>query len=362
MWWDWRMSEAGPATSSYRAGDWYAVFGARAIVLLPPDAKPRVGRLWELADDDADFDELLDALIAGGLRDLSAFALVSVGEEPTRVLVRGELTVLLLLDDDDKAAVNGRLAATWVERTLADVTAVQIEAGEGTGPELPIETGLVRVSRIEQLSATAQVNRPPAPAAAPPSGPPPAQPVTDATTEVFPTTAPPSGPPPSVPPPPFPPPPSGPPPSGPPPSMAPPSVPPPSPPLPGAPAPVARLLFAHGETVEVDRRVVVGRAPNGERFGPPEESQLVTVPSPHQEISANHLEVRPGDDSSEGSVVVVDLGSTNGTAVTLPGQSVQELQPGVPVALVPGAVIDLGDGSTIQVVAPDALPTGEEEQ
>ena len=356
------MSEAGPATSSYRPGDWYAVFGARAIVLLPPDAKARVGRLWELADEEADFDELLDALIAGGLRDLSAFALVSVGEEPTRVLVRGELTVLLLLDDGDKAAVNGRLAATWVERTLADVTAVQIEAGEGTGPELPIETGLVRVSRLEQLSATTPVNRPAAPAAAPPSGPPPAQPVTDATTEVFPTTAPPSVPPPSIPPPPFPPPPSGPPPSGPPPSGPPPSSPPPQPGPPPAPGtPAARLLFAHGEAVEVNRRVVVGRAPNGERFGPPEESLLVTVPRPHQEISANHLEVRPGDDP-EGPIVVVDLGSTNGTALTLPGQPVQELQPGVPVALVPGAVIDLGDGSTIHVVGPDPRPTGEEEQ
>ena len=350
------MSEAGPASSSYRPGDWYAVFGSRALVLLPPDAKARVGRLWELADEDADFDELLDALIAGGLRDLSAFALVSVGEEPTRVLVRGELTVLLLLDDDDKAAVNGRLAATWVERTLPHVTAVQIDAGEGAGPELPVVTGLVRVSRVEQLSAATEVSQPPAPAPAPDPAPDPApapapatdRPVTEATTEVFPTTPPPTGPPPSGPPPSIPPPPFPPPPSAP-------------PPLPGAPGPAARLLFSHGETVEVTRRVVVGRAPNGERFGPPEKSQLVTVPSPHQEISANHLEVRPGDDS-EGPVVVVDLGSTNGTALTLPGQPVRELQPGVPVALVPGAVIDLGDGSTIHVVAADVRAADEDEE
>jgi pSer/pThr/pTyr-binding forkhead associated (FHA) protein len=46
---------------------------------------------------------------------------------------------------------------------------------------------------------------------------------------------------------------------------------------------------------------------------------------------------------------VTDLGSTNGTVVVQPGLPAEDLRPGVPVQLVPGATIDLGEGLTIQV-------------
>jgi hypothetical protein len=112
---------------------------------------------------------------------------------------------------------------------------------------------------------------------------------------------------------------------------------------------VARLRISSGDLVEVDRPVVVGRAPEQGRFAGDEGTRLVTVPSPHHEISSTHLEVRPGTGSDQGSAVVTDLGSTNGTVVVLPGQPAQDLQPGVAVRLVPGATIDLGEGVTIAV-------------
>ena len=62
---------------SYRPGSWFGVFGAHATVLLPPSEKSRVAALWELVDGGADFDEVLDALIASGLRDLPGFVLVN---------------------------------------------------------------------------------------------------------------------------------------------------------------------------------------------------------------------------------------------------------------------------------------------
>jgi hypothetical protein len=43
------------------------------------------------------------------------------------------------------------------------------------------------------------------------------------------------------------------------------------------------------------------------------------------------------------------MGSTNGTVLVQPGLSPEDLQPGMPVQLLPGAVIDLGDGVTIHV-------------
>jgi hypothetical protein len=132
----------------------------------------------------------------------------------------------------------------------------------------------------------------------------------------------------------------------------------PSPATPGSPGtggdpvvrPVARLLFSGGQSVEVDRPVVVGRAPSASRLGPDEEPRLVTVTSPQKEVSATHLEVRPGAGADRGVAVATDLGSTNGTLLLQPGVPPEELRAGVGVPLVPGAVLDLGDGVSIRVV------------
>ena len=111
-------------------------------------------------------------------------------------------------------------------------------------------------------------------------------------------------------------------------------------------------MFSSGEDVEVDRAVLVGRAPEARRFTSGEQPRLVSVPSPHQEISSTHLEIRPGSGADHGSAVVTDLGSTNGTVLVQPGLPPEDLQPGIAVQLVPGAIIDLGDGVTIQVINP----------
>ena len=113
--------------------------------------------------------------------------------------------------------------------------------------------------------------------------------------------------------------------------------------------PVARLIFSSGEVVDVDRAVVIGRAPDHGRYGDDEQTRLVTVPSPHQEISQTHLEIRPGTGADHGSAVATDLGSTNGTVVAQPGLPAEDLRPGIAVQLAPGATIDLGEGVTIQV-------------
>ena len=129
--------------------------------------------------------------------------------------------------------------------------------------------------------------------------------------------------------------------------------------LPGQPEPpavtarpVARLVFSSGQTVEVDRAVIVGRAPEARRFSSDEQPRLITVPSPQHEISSTHLEVRPGAGADHGSAVVTDMGSTNGTVLIQPGLPPEDLQPGIAVQLIPGAIIDLGDSVNIQVINP----------
>ncbi len=448
------MNEAvdNTAATSFRPGTWFGVLGDHVAVFLPPSVKDRVAPLWELVDGGAGFDELLDALIAGGLRSLPGFLILSRGEEATRVLVRGTPRAVFVNAAGETTEVDGADTTTWTERTISDVVSstLLLEGTELDPTDEPphqhlVAGGLVRVARVdhppyvvtpvpvEQPVWEAPVERPswtppadalgplstgnvslpsevetaapfeaPAPetwsapateleddvaAAAPDEGvepestvafepftpgaeaavtDTPLSPAVDSWPAPDPSEAPPplsvgswhspdsEGP------------------------FAPPAVTEqvpsdhdgqtlgsswdpsqfarPQPGIPGQPPapsvtarPVARLHFAHGEVIDVDRAVLVGRAPEARRFTSTDQPRLVTVPSPNQEISSTHLEVRPGSGADHGTAVVTDLGSTNGTVLVLPGLGPQTLQPGVAVQLLPGALIDLGDGMTVQV-------------
>ncbi|MDM7853767.1 FHA domain-containing protein [Cellulomonas alba] len=107
----------------------------------------------------------------------------------------------------------------------------------------------------------------------------------------------------------------------------------------------ARIVLSTGVVVELDRAVLVGRAPQVARVTNSELPRLVTVPSPQQDISRTHAEVR-----SDGDVVLVtDLDSTNGVHVARPGQGARRLHPGEPSVVEAGEVVDLGDGVTFTV-------------
>ena len=115
---------------------------------------------------------------------------------------------------------------------------------------------------------------------------------------------------------------------------------------------MARLLISNGDVVDVDRAIVIGRAPEARRFNETEQPRLVTVPSPHLEVSSTHIGGRPGSGADHGSAVVTDLGSTNGTVLVQPGSAPRTSRPARAMQLIPGALIDLGDGVTIQVTGP----------
>ena len=356
------------AIRSYRPGEWFGIFGDRATVVLPPSEKARVAGIWALVDAGAGFDEVLDALISGGLRELPGFVLVSDDGTETKVVIRGAARAEFTAGGET-VTVEGSSATTWAERSLREVTTMRIDVADSEEAEdLVIPGGLVRMARTD---------RPPPTSVEPADMPIPVEP---GDTTIPPPVEPAETPAPA--------------------SLteeagwAQPSVSPPAaaaspeppqtaaekgtsehdgltqagnwtsgagggepgpdpedrPPEPGAHArPVARLMFSSGEIVEVDRPVVVGRAPEARRLGATDEPRVVTVSSPHQEISSTHLEIRPGAGADHGSAVVTDLGSTNGTVVVQPGLPPEDLQPGIAVQLLPGAIIDLGDGVTIQV-------------
>ena len=360
-------------TRSYRPGDWFGIFGDQATVVLPPSEKARVPGLWALVDAGAGFDEVLDALIADGLRDLPGFVLVSEADGETKVVLRGAATAVFTTAGET-VTVEGSSVTTWAERSLADVRTMRIEVADGPdSPDLVIRDGLVRISRTDRpayleagevaddreatdegleviggddvapdVNVMDETALHPGPVPLPEPQP---EPEVGAETPL--TDDPPTNPqetadghdgltqgsnwgPDAL-------------------ARSQPGIP-GQPPAPHVLAqPVARLIFSSGEVVDVDRAVIVGRAPEARRFTSTEQPRLITVPSPNQEISSTHLEIRPGAGADHGSAVATDLGSTNGTVLQQPGLPSEDLKPGIAVQLIPGAIIDLGDGVTIQV-------------
>lgn len=105
------------------------------------------------------------------------------------------------------------------------------------------------------------------------------------------------------------------------------------------------LSVSTGAEVPLDRPVLIGRAPESSRFSAGVQPRLVTVPSPEQDISRTHVEVR-----AEGSsAVVTDLNSTNGTVVMQPGAPPRRLHAGEGASVPAGTLIDLGDDVKVSV-------------
>ena len=98
------------------------------------------------------------------------------------------------------------------------------------------------------------------------------------------------------------------------------------------------LRISTGGSVPLDRGVVLGRAPRvNEDLPANQRPHLLRVGGVDRDISRNHAEI-----VLEGwHVLVRDLGSTNGTTVTLPGQEPVRLRPTEDQGIEPGTVITL---------------------
>ncbi|KQZ85744.1 hypothetical protein ASD56_05495 [Microbacterium sp. Root166] len=114
---------------------------------------------------------------------------------------------------------------------------------------------------------------------------------------------------------------------------------PPRPPAPG------RIRVSTGQVLTLDRTVVIGRRPRSTRVSGTDLPHLVAVDSPQQDISRSHVELRVEGDS----ILATDLHTTNGTTLLRPGVDPVRLHPGETTVVVPGDVIDLGDGITVAI-------------
>jgi hypothetical protein len=104
--------------------------------------------------------------------------------------------------------------------------------------------------------------------------------------------------------------------------------------------PLGVLRLSTGDVVTLDRSVLLGRAPRlGDGLAAHDRPHVVKVPSPERDVSRNHVEV-----ILEGwHVLIRDLGTTNGTTVTLPGESPLRLRANDQQVLEPGSSVSMAD-------------------
>jgi len=377
------------ATTGYVPGSSRAlVLGPVVALLGEHDDSPTVTALWEAVAEGAPLTALLSVVMRDGLEHLPAFALASVSDGQVHAFVHGDVEVSVETTDGEVRTQDGRRISTWSEVVVDDAARITLrEAGaDPAGPALPLIGGVVLAAAVtvdvpgprdllDTAGAADEVEEPtavvgsavsaPAPS---PAGPPPGvpdPPVLPETPAAVLGVADEAGPgdeddldeldidtgldgldgadgrtvlsselveirrrlphwPDDEVPGPF--------------------------PLPGTSADpdrrVARLVLSSGVVVALDRRVLLGRSPMVSRAADTGEvPRLVTVESPHRDISRTHAEVRMTEDGVE----VTDLHSTNGVYLETEGRGVERLAPGEPTVVAPEAVVDIGDGVSFVV-------------
>jgi hypothetical protein len=363
------------------------VHGHRVVIVEGNRSSLR-DELWAILETDGADGQLLDALTRGGIGSAPGFALCTVGADELSMVLRGALR----FESSSGEEIDARRAATWVERRLPEQPGWLLDGG-GNGEWLPLIGGVVAAGAVRSVASDGsgtRVGDAPAVIAAPVSPAEPAPEPVAASRE--PRPDPPVNPEATIVPtrtvdhPPT--------------AIAPPpaaeAVPdneydhlfgatvirsiedaavrvdedaadePDGEPDDGSrtvvatdiaalraqrraeragaqpafavAAPRFSLRAASGPVESLTDIVLIGRAPAASRVPASRVPRLVTVAS--KDVSRTHVQVEVSGDA----VVVTDLHSSNGTMIVLPGQSPQRLRSGEPTTVIPGTVIDLGDG------------------
>jgi hypothetical protein len=109
------------------------------------------------------------------------------------------------------------------------------------------------------------------------------------------------------------------------------------------------LVLPDGTREPLTGTVVIGRAPRLAKVSGGRVPRPLTLGGDDQDISRNHVQI----DLEGDTVVVTDLHSRNGTSMTLPGAAPVRLRAGEGATALAGAVIDLGSGIVITLEQAD---------
>lgn len=116
-----------PMTAHFVPGQSVGMVTSGAVALLATDRRSQlVGDLWSALVERAPFDDVIELLLATGLRNLPPLALISVEGATTRALVRGDMVARLGREGHADVVIDGSTVSTWLERTEADVETVEM--------------------------------------------------------------------------------------------------------------------------------------------------------------------------------------------------------------------------------------------
>ncbi|MDO4887732.1 MAG: FHA domain-containing protein [Actinomycetaceae bacterium] len=111
---------------------------------------------------------------------------------------------------------------------------------------------------------------------------------------------------------------------------------------------LGEIYLSTGLRVPIDADIIIGRKPASTPESGRPRAHLVPVPSPDQQISRIHCEIRvDGWD-----VRLVDRNSNNGTYVLRQGEQPIRIRPSEPFFVRVGDVVDIGEGVTIHMLGP----------
>lgn len=99
--------------------------------------------------------------------------------------------------------------------------------------------------------------------------------------------------------------------------------------------------------VPLDRPVIVGRRPGAARPGEHPEPRRLVVPADCADVSSRHARIEQLGET----LVVADLGSTNGIVVHWSNGAPRRLRPGESSAVLPDATVELGERLLLEFVS-----------
>jgi hypothetical protein len=140
-----------PAVGQYVPGDFTAVLGTSVLVVWDArDSPASVAAVWQAAAAGSGLHALLAALAGpAGWDRLPAFALVAREGTDLRVLVRGDVEVVVSRGGGPDVTVAAASVSTWLESAVQDATAVRVLAGDAHQlPMLPLAAGAVPACRV----------------------------------------------------------------------------------------------------------------------------------------------------------------------------------------------------------------------
>lgn len=117
-------------------------------------------------------------------------------------------------------------------------------------------------------------------------------------------------------------------------------------PAPAPPQTHYALRIGENSLIPLEVPAYIGRRPSTPRIPGTRIPRLVMVPSPLREVSSTHVQILQQAET----VVVTDLGSSNGTRVTMAGFPPRTLRQGESLVVGAEAVVDIGDGIRIVIV------------